>query len=363
MTTLNNALAARSNLYNLSASRLPALRAAVAKVRAGTGNCRILCCGDSTTRGLQATGDATQYQKGYPPKMSAQLSRLGLSSTWQGFFGSSRSASYASLDNRTAVSGGFASVLDSATIGGGYFQSTATGTFSFTPTQNCDTFRIWYLTYQTGSFSINLDGGSTLATPSISVTSSISSTTVTGSLGAHTLNMVWVSGTVKILGIEAYDSTTKQVCVINAGSSGTTSTMWNNSSPFQTKGALALILPDLVIFDISINDSGSSIVPATTLSNVNAFVAAAKATGADVILKAPVPSAISSRTLALQQTYIDALYSAALTNDVPLIDNYKRFGTQEAMNTLGLYSDTQHPNETGYTDVGTSVVEALGTVI
>lgn len=349
-----------------TAAMLPRSKAAAAKVRKGTGNLRLLVGGDSTTRGYGAAGDATTYQKGYPPKLSARLNQsdLMLPSTWQGFFGSSRSTSYASLDSRVAVSGGFASVVNSPSLGGGWWACTATGTMTFTPTQDCDTFTIWYLCYNTGSFTVNLDGGSTLSTVNVTGSSSIHSVTVTGTLGAHGLNIVWVSGTVQILGVEAYDSATKQICVINAGSSGSNSSNWaTNTAAYTSGNAIVTIDPDVFLFCIGINDYTDAITAATTLTNISTLIAPIKTAGIDVILKTPVPSAVSARTRAVQQTYNDAIVAAATANNCPVIDTWTRFGTQEAMNTLGLYADTLHPNELGYLDDAAGVFNALAAVL
>jgi lysophospholipase L1-like esterase len=350
-----------SQLYNFSGAKLPKFRAAMGRVSAGTGNARILCCGDSTTAGLQSiatTGKA--YQRGYPVHLSRKLAaRLGVSSNWQGRIGTSRSNSYSANDDRFVVSGGFASLSDTATVGGGYWQATAAGTLSFTPTQNCDTFKIWYMTYAAGSFNVNLDGGSaTLA--SYSKTNTVQSVTVTGALAAHTLNCVWASGTATILAVECWDSTQSQVQILNAGSSGSNSASWaNNAANYQSIGGAALLNPDLCIFDIGINDYANSITPAQTLANINTFVAAQKAAGIDVILKTFVPSAVTATPSASQQTYIASIYAAAAQNDVPLIDVWTRWGTQEKQAALGLYFDTLHPVEAGYADVGSAVATAL----
>lgn len=361
-----------SGLYNFKPSNTRKIATALAKVRRLSSSAKIALIGDSTIRGTGAHATANlQWQNGIPRQLSNMLNAAatlnnGVLSSWQNLFGNgSSSASDPVLhDSRVVVSGTFAPAGVSVP-GGLTFRANGAGTLSFTPTTNVNTFIVYYYQNGTGGFTTNFDGGATITTVNVAGTKSVQTSTVTdaGSAGAHTLNIVYTSGTIFILGIEAYDSALKELRVWNWGRGGATSTYWNDSTDvYSPIPMMATAAPDAFIIDLGINDwntSGGNIALATHITNMQAIITAAKAVG-DVILMSPAPSDTATiSSAAYQQGYVDAQRSLAVTNDIPFIDAFARFGSYTSANALGMYSDTLHPNDIGYSDQAMLVSRAL----
>lgn len=347
--------------YNFGPGSLPKFRAALAKVRRGTANATIACIGDSTTRGVGAAAGTAAFLNGYPPQLASMLAApLGVALSANNAIGSGN-VTLASNDSRVALTGGSQGAVN-ATLGGALFQLTASGhTFAFTPGVAADTFDIYSVkTGATGSFTINLDGGSTLATVSgLIAGGGMVKTTVTGTLATHTLNCVWGSGTCYVVGVHAYDSTSKKVQILNLGASGVrSSNLADTTNGYAALNAIPIYAADLTILDCGINDWSNAVSISTYTANMQAVIVQALTTG-DVMLVTPVPSAQSVAGLAVQQPYITALYGLAQAYNLPLIDAWARFGTYEALNGLGLYSDTLHPNGVGYADFTALIKNAI----
>ena len=85
----------------------------------------------------------------------------------------------------------------------------------------------------------------------------------------------------------------------------------------------------------------------------------------DVILMSGVPSQTTVASQAVQATYVAAMNSLAVTNGIMFIDiwNLMNSGSWAANNSAGLMSDNEHPNETGYGEIASWVLEGFGLVI
>lgn len=342
------------NLYNFSSQNLRNFRKAIANVRRGVQNAKVAMIGDSTTRGTGSATTTGQALNGWGPQLAAALTQAGLTTGWQNVFGNP-STNY---DSRLSLG---SAAVSNVTVGGGCFGISGAGTLGFTTTQNCDTFDIYYID-GAGVFTLNLDGGATLATVTGASAFTIKKQTVPGSLGAHTLNCVWVSGTCFIVGIDCYNSAAKQVTLWNMGWSGSKSTDWaTNAAGRDPLNCIpATFLPDLGFICLGINDWLNATPVATYSAAIAALIAAVRQSG-DVILMTPVPTQISTKALSAQQPFIDALYALAAATSCPLIDLWGRFGTQEANSTL--YFDDRHPNGVGYNDVTALLTAALRGII
>lgn len=345
-------------LYNFSPANFRKFRAALAKTRRGTSNTKIACVGDSTTRGQGSGTTTAQALNGWPVQLSAQLaSALGMTAGWQNLFGQGN-ATLTSFDSRVGMTGTF--TTSSVSFGGNVFRMAAAATLAFTPTVNCDTFDVYSVNNGVGQFTINLDGGATLATVNTTADGAIVKTTVSGSLAGHTLNMVWVSGTPYILGCDCYATGTKQISVWNGGWLSSTSVNWaSNVGNFNPSAALQnYLLPDLSIIDIGINDWIAVTDIPTYKAGLQTVISACLATG-DVILKTPAPSQITVTDLATQRRYVQAMYDLAQANNVALVDGFYRFGSYEIANPLGFYTDNKHPTATGYADIAAALRSAI----
>ena len=344
-----------------TAALLPKTRAALGRVRRGSGNARILCIGDSTTNGYLSngtTGDLKTYS--WPGHLSAMLNASGVNAHFSSFLGSGNGQN-ATFDPRIGKGTGWLTGL-SASMGGLFYygNSSTSGSLSFTPSVNVDTFNFWYVTFSGyGTFSHDVDGGTATSINSAGATGAVLGGTRSTTLGAHTFNFKWVSGgNVVPIGVEAYDSTKSWVSVMNAGVHGYKSSDWSAQNPnYGYAAALTTMAPDLTIVGLGINDWQNGVSLSSFVANMQAIITNAKAVG-DCALITPNPTnnVISEAT---QAGYVQALYSLAAANNVPIIDVFGRFSGFATANTTGLMGDTVHPNGIGYADIARAVMKVI----
>jgi hypothetical protein len=69
--------------------------------------------------------------------------------------------------------------------------------------------------------------------------------------------------------------------------------------------------------------------------------------------------------LATQQQYITAMYQLAITNQIPIIDLFDRWGSYERANIAPFlfYGHILHPNGPGYSDFAQAISTQLLSVI
>lgn len=342
------------NLYNWNPQNLKNFRKAIANVRLGVQNAKLAIVGDSISAGTGGGGTPAKYRvNSWPTKLAAYMqAATGITWNADNVFGTANLTISAYCD-KLVLSGGATQGAVNTTLGGAQFQLTGAGnTVAFTPTLSADTFDVYSMkTGGTGTFNINLDGGATLASPTGTIPGGgLAKTSVTGTLGAHTLNCVQSAGTCYVIGIDAYNSAVKQVSVWNISASGAlSSNVADATNGYSAKPALAFYAPDCTILCLGINDWNNAAGPATYYANMDAIIQTALLSG-DVILMAPNPSSNALTPLATQQQYVNQLYSLANKYSLPLIDLFARFGSYEQMNPLGYYFDNVHPNNIGYAD-------------
>lgn len=358
--------------FNINPLLMPHWTACTAKVKINTGNCRVLMVGDSTTYGLGSngtlsTGDVTVGS--YPANLAKYLNSSVLPAQRDAAIGAGGGTGNGNAcggnDARIACGGAWA-FNGVTTAGGNTYNAGATGTLTFTPTDSVNTFVFWYIVNSgLGAGTYAVDGGSTTAFNENGGSAITSVTVNAGSLAAHTLDIAWTSGSIYLIGFEAYNSAVGSVRIENAGWSGSNSGNWNNfGSPWQPLNAVAGMAPDVILIDLGINDWNSGVTTATYAINIQALINAWKATS-DIILVTPDPGAITVMPLATQQAFVSAMYQLAISNNLPLIDNFSRWGSYERANVapLSFYFNNQHPDALGYSDFAQSVAEKLLTVV
>lgn len=342
----------------IAATMLPKWRKALADVLSGSGRGRILFMGDSTTAGSgSVAGLAGPGVKNgsYVNRFATLLSAMGISAVTHSAFGDAGfGASLPTYDTRI--------VMGSWTLNGGitspggscfYASGTTASALSFTPTGSTDSCEIYYATSPTtGAFNANVNGGSNTLINTVSGSNGVSKATITGTLGANTYNFLWASGgAVFIFGWIAYDSTAKQVSVVNIGQAGATAAQIA-SAPWQGAAAhINAIAPNLTSIQIGINDWLGGTALSSYSSTVQSLLAAATAAG-DCIVMSPLSSTTTSVSAATQAQYITAKQALAKTSGVPYIDTNYRWGNSFATaNANGMYySDGVHPSASGYAD-------------
>lgn len=343
-------------MFQMEPSRLRKWQVARGNVLSGVSNAKLACIGDSTTAGTGANATLNlARQTSYPAQLAAVLTSNGVTAGRQNFFGSAN-LTLSSFDSRFTTTGSQGAV--NTTLGGALQQMTGANTITWTPSTSCDTWDVYSVkTGGTGAFTINVDGGSTLAT--VSGTSSptiMVKTTVSGSGAA--LNMVRSSGTCYVTGVSSYLAATKQVEVWNMGASGAkAANLAATTQPYSELNALAFYAPNLTILMLGINDWEASTDLSSWVANMQSVITTALISG-DVVLMTPVPTG-QVATLAMQKRYVDAFYELAFYNRIPLVDNWTRWGEYTALNTAGFFYDTLHPAGPGYSDIALNMSRAL----
>ncbi len=345
--------------FNLDPIYLTHTAKCIAKVKNNQGNCRIMLLGDSTTLGSYSNG-ANSANIGFAapaPIMANAFNAAGIPSTNDAWWGGGYPAGTIALDGRVTVGSGWASDSGGAfTIGGYDMQNNSTNNnLVFKPIHPFDTCQIWYLqTASTGTLSANISGGTPTTKSTANAGNGLGSITLTGTKGINTCNVSWSSGGfIHVIGMETWDSSKSVVLFEEAGAGGSTSTQWTSNTTNSwgvAAGGLTTIAPDAVWINLDINEWVNSIGVSTHKTNLQTMINNIQSAGADVFLVTGVPSdpTGSGISLATQQSYINADYTLAQSNNIPLIDVNDLFQSYAVSNPLGLYGNTYHPSQLGY---------------
>ncbi|WP_426041494.1 SGNH/GDSL hydrolase family protein [Brevundimonas sp. TWP2-3-4b1] len=344
------------------AGNLANLRAGIAAVRAGTGICKIDCYGDSATFAALSAGVNTRSQ-GYPARLAANLVRRGLFAANQDDFGglgaSATLADYTAAEARGAFGPGWA-VTGQGSLGGKFPNASisATGAQTWTPTEPFNEIEIEYFR-NSANGKINVDiGGAVLATVncagSAAIQRAIVSTGGATATGLVNLKNDGTVGTIFPFYVRTRNTALKAVEVSNFGWSASKSGDWASTalSPYDPQSRIAFRAPHCGILCLAINDANAGTSLATFIANTQALITKIKATG-DCILVTPMQSNPATfASLVQQQTYVDALYALADSNNVPLFDLTKHWGTYAQLvtqdgNAAGIYGDDRHPGING----------------
>jgi len=348
----------RGNVRNPNPAATKRWRSACAAARAGVANARLLAVGDSTTRGVRAGGGSAQVATSWP-KFAADIlaTQTGLPVGIDSFYGTgsgNAASTMPALDARFTTSGTFLASLSSA--GGRTIQASATASLTFTPIKNVDTFEITYVQNAGfGTFSYAVNGGSTTNVITAG-TKSVQKVTVSATLGANALTMSWVSGTIYIVGVEAYNSAIKQISVINAGWASSEAMQWSVSggNVFEPLSIIpASIMPDLIVLDLGLNDMNNVAYTIAQYSTAINRILDTWLPGSDVVLKSFVPTSANWAALSRQGEFLQALYDISDARKLPLIDVYRARGAYT--DNISYYdgaSPAVHQSIKGYANVG-----------
>jgi lysophospholipase L1-like esterase len=355
-------LATPSEFLNFSSNNLRRWRKAIGAVRAGTGRARLALVGDSTTAGTGSanSGTTNAVPGSYPTLLAALLNSADVPATASSCWGRNM---LPATDPRVAAPNW---VQSSYVLNGNSMRANGiTDTMAFTPGVSWDTAEVWYADLAgSGTFTVNADGGATLATVTPSGSGALNKVIVTKALATSVLNIARTTGgSVYIAGVVTYDSTSKKVDVCNLGWHGSKVVDWatanasyiNNVTPVSN---LPQVAPDLTVISLTINDWSNATDMASYTTYLQAIITAALTTG-DVIIMSGIPSSPTAATTDVQAKYIDAARQIALANNLPFINLTQRWGSYAVSNALGMYSDTLHPLAVGYADVARAVAVAL----
>lgn len=342
--------------YNFTGRNLRRWQAAQYAVKSGVRNAQIACIGDSTTAGVLAAPGPSSVGAmpfSWPAQLAGLLPKASQSSIW------ASNNQGAAFDPRIAVTGGFA-VASINSLGGPYWQTTVAGKIAFTPPNPVDTFVLYYPTNPVfGHATFDLDGGATTAideTPAISWQKLVFTTT----LGTHTANFTWVSGTVEGAQIIAYNSLVPEISVYNMGWGSAVVSNWAApGSGYAATNAMVLLGADLYIIDLTINDANGGVSPLLNQQGINFMISQARKAGGDVILMCGNPTS-STASLDVQWKYVSNMQMIAYENNVPFISPWPAFNNSWTLaNAQGLMGDTLHPTSPGYAKIAALVNRAL----
>jgi GDSL-like Lipase/Acylhydrolase family len=356
----------RRALLGGSKWKLPRWRAARARSLSG-GLAQISCIGTSTTLGNGSDGSLWTNAKvySYPRQLATLMTAAGLPANDTSVLGDGRGglADFLLADTRVTTAGGWVEFGSESLAGFMFANSTDTDSFSFTPNYTFDTIDIYDVTNSGyAQWTVNVDGGSPLATVSPSGSTRLRKTTVSCTLGTHTINLQTTSpAEFIIVGIVARKASFPGVLVHNQGAYASQASFWNTSanvwSPLPTIETLA---PDLSIINIGTNEWINGVSVATFLSNMQPLIAACLLSG-DVLLNAPCyENPANGVSITTQQAIINACYQLAADFGISLIDLTQIIGSYAAGSAAGYYySDGVHLTQSGYAQVAQANLAAV----
>lgn len=350
------AAAVDTGLVGITPQNFRHWRAAVARVRAGTGFASVACYGDSTTQG--AGGTSRPNVESYPTLLRGLLNSYFAPAAEGIIWALARLP----VDGRWTLGGGWTRVtgLGPGISSGIEGAAGAVGVLALAPGFAFDRFRVLYIRNAGhGSTTVNVDGGASLGTIAANGAAAVlSSPTYEVALGQHTINLSGpTGGALYVLGIEAWDSTRPAVRVSNGGAAAQGSASWvSDTSPFDSLNtAFNLAKPDLTILCLTINDAANSVPVATWRARMATLIDRARANNGDVLLVSGVPidSAAYVGGDVRQAEYSAELVTLAGEKDCGFSDLFKRWESYAKSNEVGLYAagDNLHPSPQGYGDV------------
>ncbi len=357
-------------LYNFAAAQFTKWKAAAARVRSASGRGKVVCIGDSTMNG-SGGGDSgahdNKYANNWPNKTAQGLSGLGLTAICEGIIGFGNLL-IGQINGPPPAKAGFTApsawAVTSTTMGGQYMQNASNATPAvYTPQINVDSFELIDLTASTaGSLNYNIDGGSDTTLVQTGSDSSRKTVINAGSVGSHTLNMTRVSGTAIVCGARAWDSTMPAVDFYNMGWGGSTAASWisntRNFFPLATTTTQCADA-DLVMIDLTINNCVANTAEATYKANMQTIIDLAKAGGASVLLVTGNPINPTSASQAQQDIFKQYYKDLAVTNSLPMVDQYALYTDYATLSGLGYMFDSLHPNKAGYANFATYMTGVL----
>lgn len=361
--------------------------AALAAMRAGTRNAKLLVISDSTSVGACAVSSSivgpNQLSFSWPYQLAPYFVANGIPANTNSLFGDptnqSVAATLSSVDPRRAYGANWLFGAISS-LGGKCAYNITAGSqtaMSFTPTSSFDTITVCYLRNTGyGSFSIAVDGGAALTTVNAAGAAGLIEVTVTCPVGARRIDIyrsapTGADGGIVIQWVRTSLSTVRCVEILNAGVNSTgTAAQSDSSFNYTPIGAVQVLAPDLTIICLDINDWSTALASglydnataATHNLQLQKIITNAEITG-DVILMTGAPSRISTYTRAQQDPTLYVTRLLAQINSCPLVDVSAEWGDWVAASAAGYYlpsgSDI-HPGAAGYANIALQVSRVKG---
>ncbi len=348
---------------------LPNFARAVANSRAGT-PARVGWIGNSTAVGFGATAAANyiNVRRQSPLSRLTSLMRATLGDTSsEAWFGNNgveiNGTTMDQYDPRLTLGAGWVLSFQASLGKNSLGNSTTTNPLSFTPTVPVDTVDIYYFRDTTlGTFTVNANGGATLATVNSNGAKTMLKQTVSMPKGFNTINIVPPgSGVfVVIAGLHAYDSKNPGLSFFPLGHAGSTAASINGSGTLSVLNVLQTLGCDVTIINNQINDWVAGTDVAAFKANTQLLITAARRGGlCDVVLLNDPPSSPGSAPEATQELYRAAYRELAETNGLVLLDWAAEIGGYQSAVAAGLMYDALHESAAGYAKKADFVARAL----
>ncbi len=332
-------------------AKLGRWRKALARVRKGEADAKILCIGDSTVQGLSDLASAVG--NAWP----ANLARLLDSTATPAAIGLATPYGAGSTDSRWTPGTGWPNSRNFGFALGAWQAVAPAGSLVYGDSRvTADRFDVYYMTNTVfGSIGVTATGGTT-TNINTATAPGVSKVTVAAA-SAATTNTVTITATgnqVFIVGIEPWLSTTDKVRVGNAGVVSSSTATWVAGAPFGGLESIRAYAPDLAIVCLGINDAFDNVSTANYTSRLQQIIDAVDDTG-DVILMTMAPSSGAPYTT-YEPLYVDAMRDL----DYPRIDVWDRAaGAYSTLNNLGMMHDDRHPSSLGLWDIAQLTADAL----
>lgn len=340
--------------YNVVSTNFHKWRRALSKVRAGTANARILCAGDSTTQGQTAAPPLA-----YPGQLKKLLNAYHVPTVDGAIWGPGGTNGAADTRVVLGTGWGYGGSIPSWGWGGYGSSSGASGALSVTFAHAFDKIDIWWYGIQTGTVTVNVDGGSSLGSIVSTFDSAYHKTSFTCTAGTHTINITGATGgAFNVYGIEAWHSTSPSVLLSNAGSSSSATADWSGASAAGAYNQFTSYAPDLTLISLGVNDAGTPVADTVYDTNMRALIARAQVSG-DVLHMPAIPS---SNRLVAEASYRVKDRQMAIDLGCGYLDMNARWVSYAVSNPLGYYNDGLHPSQFGYADWAQAAFNVLRSV-
>ena len=344
------------DVYNWRSDNTRRVHRSVAKAIAGQASSHLIV-GDSTS--ALYTGK-TEYSRMWSRVMRTLINVRGVPLAGTGWVSPSNGEPALTKDPRFALTGTW---TDNPTPNGYLYTSTSGSTITFSSELPGTAVSIAY-TSGSGAFTVSVDGATAVTVTPPGTGSTLEKYIITGLVDStHTVKLTTTTSTLtQIFFFNVYRAAGLQVH--NWALSGMTAKAWA-AAAVGTRGWAANNLglaPDVVHIGLGVNDINYSNhtlgqPPAAVITSLQTVID--KWPNSDVILyteAAPSPTAPNVPTPPSDATwaeFVGMLYDLADTNDVPLVDMYRRSGgSYAAANANGLMGDAIHPNATHQADWG-----------
>lgn len=345
--------------YNESPSTTRRMRAALAQTR--TALFRVMCVGDSTVFGANAT--PPQSKQSWPSRLAQMLASV------EGHASSTGAVDFQNYSLASEPRFVFAGTWAAANVGpfntAGRQSNVPASKVTFTPDIEVDAFVVRYATGpDAGTWSYSVDGGAATNVDSSAAAAGYSTVTVpASSTGVHSLVIaVGAGGFTRLISVEGRNGLTGSV-VTRAGKGGAMASSFVVGASLGLAGSIGTIdalSPNLVILGFGVNEYLNQVALASYKANLQTILTRAISVGADVVMLTAVPNQDTTKAIS-QAQYRQVVYELADANNAMVLDVAYLWDSYAVSNAapLSLYGDVTHPNSRGYFDIAAAIYAAI----